>query len=518
MSERSVARFLIPWLVILAGITFSLGVQYHVPDGVFYSGDGGAKLLWARQFAAGIWRLDLRLPFEPWVSRLWNEGLFPLRPPVVMRMGERYEFIFPAALPVLTAPFYSRFGFQGLYVLPLVSLWAVWVRLLFACRRFDLGILETSLVLVSVVFCSYLTLYGNMYWEHTIGVALSFAGVMAALLSTGRDSSVPRALAGGVLLGLAGWVRPESLWLAVLTVAVCLPGRRDHGALRAWTALTISFSLVLTAFVCFNLFHHGRPFGLHSLNVLDGSGLWGRFRAGLSLFLPSWREFLYFFPPAILAVAGGPLLFRSLPERSRGVGLRLWLLLVGFLVVTPFLIPTLGGKQWGPRYVLLAVPVAGLLAGLLLDSLRRPGGRLIRPAVLLLYGCAMAAGLWINSVTGARLLIDDYERRVLPAMRWVERSPPDVVAINFDWIALEMADLFDRKRFFLMSGPASWSRLASELTRQGRREFLYLYCACGGTPGPVFFRMGDGVECRSVGEVWAYALYTCVTGPAHSPG
>ena len=46
------------WGIILAGVLFSLYLLCQVPDGVYFSGDGGLKALLAQQLGAGIFRFS----------------------------------------------------------------------------------------------------------------------------------------------------------------------------------------------------------------------------------------------------------------------------------------------------------------------------------------------------------------------------------------------------------------------------------------------------------------------------
>src|SRR6476646_7760015 len=142
------SRFNTPLIVIFVGILFSLYLQSLIPNDVFYSGDGGLKALLAKQFSAGNFYFDLRLPTNTWIQSLWDAGLYPFRPPFVYNVENRYFITFPFTFPLITAPFQAIAGFRGLYIIPLVSTWALWFSFYAACQRLKLGRISTAIALV----------------------------------------------------------------------------------------------------------------------------------------------------------------------------------------------------------------------------------------------------------------------------------------------------------------------------------------------------------------------------------
>src|SRR5437764_2927696 len=111
----------LPLLVALAGIAFTLHLVRNVPDEVFYSCDGGMKFLLTKQVASsGLhdMRLNLDLRPAPWVMRLWNEGFYPFVQPFTYRRGNRWYMQYPPFFSIVSAPFYHWFGFRGLYIIP----------------------------------------------------------------------------------------------------------------------------------------------------------------------------------------------------------------------------------------------------------------------------------------------------------------------------------------------------------------------------------------------------------------
>ena len=201
---------LLPWVIILAGVAYSLYLFSLVPEGVFFSGDGGLKALLAEQLSRGEFHVDLVQPSEAWIRQLWQQGLYPYEPPFVYYLNDKYFLSFPFPFPAISAPFYALFGYWGLYIIPLISTWAIWIFAGVACQRLKFSNWQTCLSLLSLIFASNLTVYSAMYWEHTLAVSLCFAGMVIYLIPE-KETGVSRqgAILGGCLLGLSVWFRSE---------------------------------------------------------------------------------------------------------------------------------------------------------------------------------------------------------------------------------------------------------------------------------------------------------------------
>ena len=220
----------LPWVIILAGIFFSLYLVSLIPNDVYFSGDGALKALVAQQWGTGQFRFDLVQSTEPWVRQLWQDGLYPYEEPFVYQVADKYHITFPFTFSLVTAPFYALWGYRGLYVIPLVSTWVIWLTCYWACQRLKFNAWRTSVTLLIVIFASNLTLYSAMYWEHTLAVCLCFLG-MVPLLIPGNQAklSVKTAILSGVCVGLSAWVRSEFLGaIATLVFVVYLAAVLDR--------------------------------------------------------------------------------------------------------------------------------------------------------------------------------------------------------------------------------------------------------------------------------------------------
>ena len=471
-----------PWAVMLAGAVLSLALVLDIPDEVFFSGDGGLKALLAKQFAAGRWEGDLRLPAEPWVRDLWDKGAYPFAPPFVYQLEGRHYAAFPITFPLATAPFYAWFGYRGLYVLPLAGLWLTWLQFHALARRFNLTAGEATLSMATLVLASPLTLYGAMYWEHTLAVALAFGGIAATLHSTGAQRAVSRHLFGGALLGLSVWLRPECLCVAAAVVAACFVFSRRDGSLRPWGAFTAATAVMVAAFVLLNSLLYGNPLGVHALQVTEGFDLAGHVVQAATFCLRLNAQLLVYLPVVVFILLVILLPAFSRPGRLTPTVSYLLTVLVLASVAIPLIVPHTGGRSWGPRFLLCSVPVAALAAGLLLHECRQEAPRWKGFAALVIFAAALLGGAILNTGWGTRKLHHNYATRVLPALNFLRNSDHDVVVISHQWVAQELQALFGQKHFLRVDEPADVAPLAGALGRQGYDGFVFLWARYDDSP------------------------------------
>ncbi|MFH1091259.1 MAG: hypothetical protein V1742_06790, partial [Pseudomonadota bacterium] len=408
-------------LILALGILFSLYLQTFIQDEVFYAGDLGLKMLQVKGFLDGP-RLDLVLPAPAWVKQLWNQGLYPFKPPFVYHLEGRYYVHYPFLFPLISAPFYHWFGYRGLYLIPLLSVWVLWMGALLTCRRLGLDAIAQAVVLISLIFASPLTVYSATFWEYAPAVTLAGGGLFLLLPGFQSGLSRTRAAAAGALIGLSVWFRPELLCLAGLLVLL-LPGRLWTGTKFNRRFLVVLAMIIPVAlFFGLNVYIYGHPFGLHGRQVMEGLDTWERARTGFSisdrainglLMTADMGRRLVFYFPLCLAVPLIYLLTRNRASDTQAPLTRLLgLLSVGLFFSIPFIVP-LGAwdnKQWGPRFLLPLIPLLALLAGLGLGPLRRQS-RFRLYFGLAGLAAALVMGTVVNTYVAAQKLHADYSGR-----------------------------------------------------------------------------------------------------------
>ncbi len=514
--RRLLRRSRWPGLVLLLGLAYTLLLQALVPPGTFVNGDAGLKYLLTRQLAAGELHADLRLPGPEWARRLWeDEQLYPIAyPSVVVHEGRRYA-LFGLALPALSAPLLRLFGFRGLLLLPLLGCWAIWAFSLQACRALRLGGAAGALTLGALALASPLTFYSATFWEHTPGVALAWGGLVMVLLAPPGGPRPGRALVGGLLLGLAPLLREELFLLAALVAGLATLGLWPRAprllAGRAGVVLA-GLALGLLAVLAFNTWMYGQPLGLHAETALT-TRAWQSTRRALNALASLAPALPAYFPSAGLALLA-PFVCR--PGRRRAALLLLGLAL-SLTLVTPVLVRSAGGRQWGPRYLLVAVPMLALCGGAVL----RAAGRR-RRAVLLLAAALGAWGAWTNLVEGTLYLAGTSARRLEP-LAVLGADPVQAVVVARNSIALSLAPLFESKAMFQVRRGSELRGLARGLQAQGQRRFLLLCHAsypCGpldGLPERLTLRRASSasplLELVRRSELDRYVLYDGFVAP-----
>jgi hypothetical protein len=545
------------WGIILAGIFYSLYLLRKVPEGVFFTGDGGLKALLAQQLSRGQFRLDLVPAKEAWVRHLWQQGLYPYKPPFVYDTGERYYLSFPFTFSVLTAPFYSLFGYRGLYVIPLLSSWAIWIALYLACQGLNFDSLSTSLALFMVIFASNLTLYSAMYWENTLAVALAFVALAILLIPTdGNGLSIQKAILSGCLVGFSPWVRSEFFALIGTLTIWSVFGWLYEGNFGGWFSFDsadnfldlstqnqpifwLSMMVTLGIFLLLNKIIYGRFLGIHSLLILEDFS-WSR------RLLEAWSSFKYmvfsffnYFPPAFISVLY--LLIFILQNITNQLGYKItvytfiFILFLSaiYLIITggikelksaikqnylPFLILTIiwlsflgnleltlntqmiaiylisllfmigvsvlvdiapdeinvGGKQWGPRYFLILVPVISLLAVEQFQSIQEihSQGREYLSIFTIIF--LLILGIYKNIYLGTLDFSKKYQK-IAPAIQILREKTDKFVAFSHQHAAQVLeAPLKGEKLIFRVEDSQALLKLGTALVKQGETKFIYV--------------------------------------------
>ncbi len=483
----------LPVATFLASVAFSLAVAGTAREGVFYSGDGGVKFALARQFAQGDLHADLRLPAEPWVADLWARGLYPLEPPFAYEIDGRRYVKDPVFFPLVTAPLLAALGWRGLYVLPLVSLWAVWLAFLLLARRLEVGPVTSSLALAAVVFASPLTVYGAMYWEHTLAVALAFGGI--ALLVTEEEAPAWRCVAGGVLVALSAWFRSEHYWLVAVLALLAVASRPLGLGLRRVPLVLAGLIVPMAALIAVNVALYGHPLGAHAFQITAPLGAVVRVTNAAATEGRLLRLLVEYFPLAIPAFAVAIAIVARRqpadPQRRETTAARLlaWTSLL-YVVLLPAILPRPetggeGGKQWGPRFLLVAVPMLCALVALSAPRLAALRSATLRAVMAAAFATAFAMGAYRNAWAGTGELERDYAGRMRPLLEFLRSDPARVVAASEQFAAQEMIALAGDRRFFFVKSPEDLERLAVATLRNGQGRFLLLSSQVVQGAGPI---------------------------------
>ncbi|WP_254174864.1 LA_3751/LA_3752 family putative glycosyltransferase [Planktothrix pseudagardhii] len=490
---------LIPLSIILLGILWTLFLVFQNPENIFFSGDGGLKALLARQWATGTLRFDLTLPTLPWVEELWKKGLYPFEAPFIYLISNQYYITFPFTFPLISAPFYSLFGYYGLYVIPLVSTWCIWLTFYWLCERFNISKLLTVLGLMTLIFGSPVSIYSATYWEHTLGVALSFGGVAILLKSNSNNFSKTQAIGSGILIGLSVWFREELIllvFLLFLTVFIyTLPQCKSWNLVPQHKLIflgTMALTVLLFFTINFLIYHH--PLGVHAVQVLEDPSLKSRIRKAIANF-NKLNEYLFDkFPITFLIVIAYPLsiLFHEKFKIDKKHKI-LFIISISFIILISMILPSsegislesrTGGKQWGPRFILPLIPIISWLTIISFKDLLRANRRTyLNYASLAFYVILLAVSIHKNFYSGS-IYIQEGNKNGTALMNAIHDTPHQIVAVSHQYVSQGLLFSNPEKTILLVKDTESLRLLAHQLVKQGYPNFLYICYAHRPCPVP----------------------------------
>jgi hypothetical protein len=475
-----IQQYKFPLVVILAGILFSLYLQLKIPDGVFFSGDAGLKALLAQQFSAGNFRFDLDVPADQWVRDLWKNGLYPFDEPFVYNRFNRYYITFPFTFPLVSAPFHALFGYRGFYIIPLISLWAIWLSFYLACQRLRLKSLSTSIALATLIFASPLSIYSATYWEHTLAVALNFQGISTLLIPGSQGLSKKDAALSGILIGLSVWFREEILGLVaflcilVYAASLLMIRRLEFLGKRKEIFVTIMIATIAVFFGLNTLIYH-HPLGMHSVQIVEKFSLLDRLSEGLKNFKEMGGALFYYFPMAFFTILYLPFSLILKKRIKLTITMKIvYIICFLFLVAVALMVPSgAGGKQWGPRFLLVIMPLIALVAIIELKFIRRIAKFGIRYIGLAIFCVLFLIGVYINTYQGTDFISDNY-KRISPAIQLLRSQPDTVVAMSHQYVAQVLEAGVKNKVFFLAKDTQDLKSLGEALIAQGKQKFIYI--------------------------------------------
>lgn len=202
-------------LAFVAAAAALLALLASLPPTGFFSADSGPK----------YWQC-LALAEERGLPRVFGypaADLDPQRrhiPPFTAPVGDGLASIYPLGFPLAAAVLQSAGGDRAMRLLPwLAALVAAWLTGRLA------GVLAGGptrwRVAALALAATPLAFYAVAFWEHSLATAMVLAGLVPVLHpDEDRARSAWRWAALGVLVGAAGWVRTETIFLAPALAAV----------------------------------------------------------------------------------------------------------------------------------------------------------------------------------------------------------------------------------------------------------------------------------------------------------
>ncbi len=400
--------------VIGVGALAALAVE-GLPSNAFYTGDSGVKLIATRNAIAHPDRpTEIDLPTIGGQPRPDVEQFFAVH-------GTHAHAVQSVLFPILSAPFVALFGLHGALVLPIVAFISLFPALN-VVRRSRLDSVSPWFLAI-VILTSPLVFYALEFWEHLPAVAL--LTICMAMATPTRDVPVGRvaAVGAGIAAGVAILLRPEAVWFVVALGVLWMPR-------NVFLRLAGGVAAVLALFAAWNVVHGNSVMGTHVTANLTAPVYenWLSAMAERALLWLVPQQAIVLVAALLLGVAYALSARRSQwtlvigacavllvglaavsRELSRAQILSAWPL--GALALLPtaaspavlqlrsitaltvvailFTATNDGGAQWGPRYLLVAMPSWLLLVAASLGNLTTGEGvvRRINVGVIALLLC-----------------------------------------------------------------------------------------------------------------------------------
>lgn len=243
-----------------------------LPHGVFETVDEGGKVLYIQ---------NVLRTGDPASSFLYPgrsidpEGLFF---PTWWRLqrGSQFYTWWQPGFPLLTLPFFSLFGWFGLYIIPALS--GGMVAYLSGLLLRELGRVTNWLAVVCALVVGLSTpvmFYSANFHEHTLATALLLASVITAMRSN-NNYNFRLSIASGVLASLAVFIRTETVTLLFAVGLVLLIANWRLGLQFATAFFLTSVPwMILNLFITGNLInnHVSSPFDVEVQNRATEMGL-----------------------------------------------------------------------------------------------------------------------------------------------------------------------------------------------------------------------------------------------------
>ena len=464
----------VPFIILLLACCFLAVLLLSIRQDVFYSGDAGLKYLVIKQFInTGEYKI-LNADQDIWVNRLWSEEYYPFKPPFVYDTPEGRMVAFPPFFQWLNAPFYNWFGYRGLYVVPalsLVLLWICFVRVLHEIRTRPFIIVIGTLLLA---FCSPVTIYGAMYWEHCTALLLLFANIIYLV----KPCTNPQAVILGTLSGLSVWLRPEAIiFCGLFMLAAIYNFYRKKISIHLYFAFAVA--TVITGFFVFNRITYGSALGAHGYQLLNEGGVIDQLAKGFTILTHTHARLIIYYPVAIFFYTMAALLFIKRPPLPVAVH-QLAIIALLFSIITPFILPNAGGKQWGPRYLLPLIPLMVTAMCIAIQNLPFEFfKKKWRTAILVLI---VGYGMYLNMFRAATSLREDYAFRVMPGLQFLQSDTCKVIVVQNQFISQEFAAMFTSRKMFLAETRERFAGLKVKLAEAGVSEIIYISAANENSP------------------------------------
>jgi hypothetical protein len=161
------------------------------------------------------------------------------------------------------------------------------------------------------------------------------------------------------------------------------------------------------------------------------------------------------------------------------------LIVILFIFIVPLLVPSNGGKQWSPRFLLLLIPLFNLLAILACNftlSIKKFGFKYMSSAI---FAALFIVGFHINTYLGTTSIYVGKSSETYEILNFLRKDSNKFVAVAHQYVSQTFESVFDEKIFFLTKKSDDVSQLSRAIHQQGYQKFIYIcpaYDSCFSAP------------------------------------
>ncbi len=458
-----------PIVIFLLGVVFITYLLSFLNGALFFTVDGGIKYLMVKQFATGNLSMTLGLPFAAEAAKFWNHGFYPFDVPFVYDFSGKHIMSFPVYFSLLTAPFFALLDWRGLYVLPALSMPLLWLWLIYCARELRLNAITISVMLLAIIFCSPLTLYGAMFWEHAPAVLC--ASMSLCLLFKNHPTVARRHyLVFGAVSGIGVFFRPEVLVMTLGIVIISLAGFKKS-KIKEIALFASGFLGLVAVFFIINLQLYGSILGLHSDQVVNQDVNFSIFiKEVLSRFATLEIDFVKSGLFNIFILIMAPLALSTHYVHKK----ELLVCLLAMMVVIPgiaLIVPNTGGDQWGSRYLLVLLPWTVMALGFIVEAIYIAGHKRKKTAIYLLL-MTLCLSFEYNSIFGVHTLQRNYAHRYYPAVEAILNLPEKYVVVEN--VTNLLTTLADSKIMIVPKSEQDFVRAVDLCYQQGIKSLIFV--------------------------------------------
>lgn len=460
------------YFLYFAGVAFLLFSLSSQQKNVFYSGDAGLKFMAIKQICASEDFRYITDTHAKWVNDIWAQGYFPVKQPFVIPSAKGYLFQYPPAFQFLSSFFYGKFGYKGLYIIPFISLLLLWYWFIRTALKLSFSTKETAVMFFLLAFCSPLSFYGVVYWEHTLAMLLEFSAIYFILCKP-QQPWLGAVL--GIMSGLTAWLRPECMLINILLTGSLAVIDFRKITLAHWL-FAIGLLIGTGSFLIFNKVEYGYFFGVHGLQVLGKNTYFTKLNQASNIFKINLMLIEYF--PVVLLLIPAVFAWLVYKYPLRKLTISLILVVLVYCLFSLFMFPNdggVGGNQWGPRYFLTVIPIIILILADIYSQWKSMAiGIRYRRTIAILAILTIGSGFIVNTFVEAITHHNENLNRIHPALSFVQQNPENVIVVNAHFVTMELASTFREKDFFLAEDTAKFNQLLPLLKQQGVDHFIYI--------------------------------------------